>query len=124
MKAILTILGVLFAASTGVAISERTPAPRPQVEVGTIARMVVKQVLPVYPQEMLRQGIEGKVSLEVVVDGTGTVVDVITLRSTNGEFASAACRAVWQWEFVPADPPNPNSRQTFHLPVHFRLVSR
>ena len=54
---------------------------------------------PVYPYEMRRAGITGKVIVSLIVDANGDVQDAFPAKSTRPEFESAAVEAVKQWKF-------------------------
>jgi len=56
---------------------------------------------PVHPYEMRRDGIEGKVMVEMVVDSAGDVIEARAVESSRREFESAAVQAVLKWKFRP-----------------------
>jgi protein TonB len=63
----------------------------------------LKEVPPVYPPQAMRAGIEGHVTLEVVVKSDGTIGDVRVLKSLDAQYGldQAAVSAVRQWQFTP-----------------------
>lgn len=61
----------------------------------------LKKVMPVYPDELRRQGVEGQVELEVGVDEEGTVQGVRVLKSLHPYLDHAAVQALKQWRFEP-----------------------
>jgi TonB family protein len=100
------------------------PATRPQLvgpgdaEVDLISRRVTRLahvpvvrseelvisflVRPEYPEALLEKNIEGKVTVQALVDTIGNVVDVQVLASTGQPmFERAAETAVWQCRFRP-----------------------
>ena len=59
-------------------------------------------VRPEYPEQLLEDNIEGKVTVQALVDTVGQVVDVQVLASTGEPmFENAAKTAVWQCRFRP-----------------------
>jgi TonB family protein len=78
-------------------------------------------VQPFYPDSMLREGIEGRVLVEFVVDSSGepemdTFGEVL---STNVRFTDAVRRAVGQARFTPAVVGGRKVRQLVQLPFRF-----
>jgi TonB family protein len=58
---------------------------------------------PAYPENLRKQGVRGKVILNVRVELDGRVGNAYVLRSTGEEFSAAAVKAVKdQWTFLPA----------------------
>lgn len=58
--------------------------------------------VPVYPQEQIDRGIEGRVMVQALIDTTGRVVDVQLLASSGVRpFERSAAEAVWQYRFRP-----------------------
>jgi TonB family protein len=58
--------------------------------------------LIVYPKEAQKHGIEGTVTLEVVIDTNGNVCKVHILKSSDTIFDSEAIRAMKSAHFIPA----------------------
>jgi len=57
---------------------------------------------PIYPQEQIDRGIEGRVMVQALIDTTGRVVDVQLLASSGVRpFERSAAEAVWQYRFRP-----------------------
>ena len=63
---------------------------------------VVTKVDPKYPEEAKKEGVSGKVVLDVVIDSKGAVVDVNVLEDPDARLSAAAADAVRQWRFEPA----------------------
>jgi TonB family protein len=63
----------------------------------------LRQDPPSYPFEMSAQSVEGKVTLEFVIDRTGTVRSPRVVHSTHKEFEIPAIDAVMDWKFEPAE---------------------
>lgn len=61
----------------------------------------VVQPSPGYPEELRREGVDGEVVVEFVVDTEGRVVKAEAVRWTRREFASQAVKAVLRWRFQP-----------------------
>lgn len=58
-------------------------------------------VQPNYPFEMRRAGISGEVTVEYIVDSSGSVAAVQVIRSSQREFEQPALQAVGKWKFRP-----------------------
>jgi TonB family protein len=71
---------------------------------GITAPRMIKSARPNYPAEAMRAKIEGKVSLEMVVQADGTVGEVRVVRSLDRKFGvdGAAVKAVKEMRFTPA----------------------
>ncbi len=62
--------------------------------------IILKQVKPVYPPEMRERGIEGKVTIEVLVNEAGRVTEARVVSRLGPEaFEEAALTAIRQWEY-------------------------
>ena len=101
-----------------------TPAPAAPVDVTAPLRPEVVtptplvRVPPDYPQSALARGTTGSVTLQFTVTASGTVKDVIVVRSEPpGVFDDAAREAVEQWRYSPqpADRPGVETFLTFSL---------
>lgn len=67
--------------------------------------IIVYATKPIYPSRESELGVEGKVSVQALIDTTGQVVDVQLLGSTGvAAFESSAAEAVWQYRFRPYRP--------------------
>lgn len=93
------------------------------VEVRASGAVVLKQVLPKYPDAMRHRGIEGIVELDIVVDAAGMVVGITTVSATNGTFVTPARNAVWTWEFAISEQMLPDEQVRYRVPIEFRLGS-
>jgi TonB family protein len=71
-------------------------------EAGVSPRLL-SRVTPLYPFEMSAANVEGKVTVEFVIDQDGNVRDAQVLRSTRQEFEAPAIAAILQWKFVPGE---------------------
>jgi TonB family protein len=64
--------------------------------------VIEKLVEPVYPEQAVRNNIEGRVQIQALVDTTGRVVEVQLFASTGEELLERAAEAaVWQCRFRP-----------------------
>jgi TonB family protein len=59
----------------------------------------LKDVRPVYPQQLRDAGIAGKVELRATIGIDGSVRDVQVIQSVHPELDAAAVDAVRQWKF-------------------------
>ncbi len=87
---VLTACGLLMAGDAVPADSQKRPK-------------ILKKVNPVYPEEALRQKIEGKVVIEATTDEKGNVVAAKVLPAKNPQplLEEAALAAVKQWKYEP-----------------------
>ncbi len=110
MTSRISLLAALSLALLGfpVAVADESPAPPPPVEEPAIVTEVdepavpLRPIRPLYPQEMLREGVAGEVVLRFVVDAEGLARDVQAVRSNHPAFTRAAVRAVLAARFRPA----------------------
>lgn len=76
-----------------------------------------------YPQEALRQGIEGQLALEFTVQRDGSVADLEVVESLHPLCDSAAVEGVRSVEFIPAKRDGEPIPIRLHLPVKFQLTA-
>lgn len=62
---------------------------------------VLHQVVPSYPDELRRQGIEGQVELQVGIDEEGNVGGVRVLKPLHPYLDNSAVQALKQWKYEP-----------------------
>ncbi|MCM2274343.1 MAG: energy transducer TonB, partial [Candidatus Didemnitutus sp.] len=90
------------------AVADESPAPPPAATEPAIVTEVdepavpLRPIRPLYPQEMLREGVAGEVVLRFIVDAEGLARDVQAVRSNHPAFTRAAVRAVLAARFRPA----------------------
>jgi TonB family protein len=84
--------------------------------------MAVKTVMPVYPEEAVRRGIEGVTQIKVGIEKDGTVAKIKVQPGTDPSIKKALADAVRQWVFMPhsGNPERPErplslNRLTFHF---------
>ena len=81
------------------------------------------RVMPIFPEAARKEGIGGRVVLEVVLDEHGFVDRIKVLRGLPDypEFDEAAIAAVMQWRYEPARKDGEPVRVLFTVVVNFRL---
>jgi TonB family protein len=62
----------------------------------------ISTLMPAYPEELRRQGIQGEVKLQVAIEAKGTVAGVKISQPLHPYLDFAAVQAVRQWTFEPA----------------------
>jgi TonB family protein len=70
-------------------------------EPGVNLPRALKTAKPFYPREPYDAGVQGAVSLELVVDATGLAGDVRVLKSLHPDLDEAAIASARQWRFAP-----------------------
>ena len=80
----------------------------------------IEQHAPVYPEEALSAGLEGTVILQLEIDETGSVVDVIVLEGPQ-ELSVAAVEAARKWKFKPGRADGKPISTSIVMPIHFKL---
>ena len=65
-----------------------------------LAGMLLQKVLPVYPDQARRQGVQGQVVLKAVIGKDGTIAELRPLQGPE-ELTAAAIDAVQHWRFRP-----------------------
>jgi TonB family protein len=82
----------------------------------------IKKIDPTYPDKARRAGIQGDVSLDVIVLADGTVKSVMVAKSLDTVFGldQAAIAAVRQWKYPPLSDGR-GSRPPLRIVVPFRL---
>jgi protein TonB len=80
-------------------------------------------VQPIYPEEAIKQKIEGRVILELTLDKAGSVSEVSVIKG-NPVLAKAAATAVKQWQYQPFLLNNQPVELTIRFPVDFSLSGR
>jgi RNA polymerase sigma factor (sigma-70 family) len=95
--------------ANALAVAARPLAASPSSVLGPtfdVAQLDQKPIMtrpfqPAYPFKMSRAGIEGNVTVEMVIDAAGKVASAQVLRSSNKEFEAATLAAVMRWQFTP-----------------------
>jgi len=76
---------------------------------------------PNHPQQLLKQGIEGSVTLDFVVNSEGEVLNPTVLSSTDERFNEAALDAVKLWNFIPFRENGIYYASRARLPINFKI---
>lgn len=82
----------------------------------------VSQVSPVYPPELRKAKIEGRVTLAFVVTEDGRVEDPRVENSSRPEFEKPALDAVRRWRFRPGEKDGKPVRAFCSLPMRFHFT--
>ena len=104
------------------ATAQRTERARPVVA-DRGPRPLAGNPMPEYPRTSLRSGAEGMVLLNILVDASGTPVDVEVVQRSgvrDRNLDRAAIDAVRQWRFEPAIRGGKAVSSSVQLPVDFR----
>ncbi|MBU0992826.1 MAG: TonB family protein [Proteobacteria bacterium] len=80
-----------------------------------------KRVMPVYPEQLEKEEIEGEVLLEVTIDEKGVVVDATIKRSDHELFSKAAIDAMLSSSFEPGIQNGQPVATKIDIPVKFIL---
>jgi TonB family protein len=83
--------------------------------------VLVKYDAPEYPEQAKRAGLEGNVTVELVVGEDGRVVDASVVDSSDPAFEEAAVEAASRCEFRPAKLDGNPTRVRVRVPYQFRL---
>jgi periplasmic protein TonB len=83
----------------------------------------VKSVAPAYPAAMRRDHVSGLVTLRVVVNENGDVLERTVTKSSRPEFEAPALEAVQQWKFKPAKKGGIAVKATISIPIKFTAES-
>ena len=97
--------------ATGNAMDESNPTP------------AAGNPKPIYPKIAIRRGIEGDVSLRVMLTASG-VVSSVTVEKPSGSrlLDAAAVSAVKQWQFNPAMYQGEPAASVTTVPIEFKLI--
>ena len=99
------------------------PVPDPVLTEASIDPRALAAFQPDYPGAMIRQGMEGKVTVRVTIGPDGRVIDIERLSATDDAFWLATQRhALRKWRFRPATRDGVAIGSTRILTVHFRLA--
>ena len=76
----------------------------------------------VYPKKALKDGIEGKVVVEFVIEANGSVTNVKVFKSVNPDLDKEAVRVVSMMpKWKPGSQGGKNVRSRFRIPINFQL---
>lgn len=74
-----------------------------------------------YPRQAVRQGVEGRVFVQFVVDESGNAVDPVILRDIGAGCGEAAVKAIQKVKFTPGKQNGTPVKVKFSLPVSFEI---
>jgi TonB family protein len=83
--------------------------------------VVIKQVTPIFPTNLRRAGVEGRVTARFTVGTDGRVHDARVLDTSDPEFCRPVIEAVEQWTFKPGLVDNKPVNTRLTQPVTFSL---
>lgn len=94
-----------------------------QLEVDSIVARYPGSAAPAYPIEMLKQGVQGSVTTQYVVDTTGfaDTTSLRILRTTNPDFTEAVRAALPLMRFFPAKVGDKKVRQLVEQEFSFKI---
>lgn len=105
-------------------LQEQQKSKTPPVEHGKFDAepQLVKQVQPDYPEEAMKQSLEGLVWLQMLVGEDGTVVETKVQKSDAEVFNKAAIKAGSQWVFKAAMLNGKPVASWITVPFRFKLM--
>lgn len=111
---------------TGTVIDPPLPPPHVPVFVeSTIAPNALGSFQPDYPGAMIRQGLDGSVTVRVIISPEGRVTDIVKISATDEAFWLATQRhALRKWRFRPATRDGVAVESSKTLTVRFTLTDR
>jgi TonB family protein len=81
--------------------SDSLPVPTEEYLVSEMPR-VLTEIRPVYPKEAKEKGIEGPVTLDILIDESGKVRQAVILSGLGYGLDEAALKSIFQFKFYPA----------------------
>jgi protein TonB len=94
---VLALIAVTWSAMA--AIEKPLPVSDPAV---VTQPQLIEKVNPTYPEDARNAKVSGIVVLEAVIDKTGAVGDIKTIKEPDASLGKAAVDAVKQWRYKPA----------------------
>ncbi|MEL7833577.1 energy transducer TonB [Fodinibius sp. Rm-B-1B1-1] len=77
-----------------------------------------------YPKEAVKQGISGRVFLQVIVDENGQAQNPKVIRDIGGGCGDAAAEAITKVDFKPGVHEGEKVKVKYSLPVTFKIENR
>jgi len=115
------VVGGVAGGAAGGVIGGQGAGPIPVNQV-TNPPILLARVMPEYPQQARRRGIEGLVLLEAILDREGRIEDNIKVLQSIPSLDEAAQRALRRWRFKPARDNNGRPlRVILEVPIRFVL---
>jgi TonB family protein len=98
------------------------------VDEAGIRKSAYKKTLPTFPESSRKRRSEGVAVVQLVYDGTGTVVEVEVLEAPDAEIGEAIVNAVRHWKFKPSSirgkPVNIRGKLTFYCVIDPKGIGR
>lgn len=82
------------------------------------------QPAPIYPDDLRKNGDEGTVVVEFLVDKEGNVYNPVVLRASHPGFIDSAVRAIARWKFEPGQSRGRRVRFRMSVPLMFTIAGR
>ena len=115
------VIGGVTGGQTGGVIGGQGKDPLPVDQVAN-PPLLLSRVMPDYPQQARRRGVEGLVLLEAILDLDGRIEDDVKVLQSIPSLDRAAVDALRRWRFRPArDRENQPVRVILEVPVRFVL---
>ncbi|MEO0144918.1 MAG: energy transducer TonB [candidate division WOR-3 bacterium] len=83
----------------------------------------IRTVMPEYPEVARKAGLEGRVTVAVIVDENGNVIHAEVVNSTNKVFEEPALKAAYQYKFKPGMMKDRKVKVRVIIPFAFKLQS-
>ena len=82
----------------------------------------IEQITPIYPQNLIKAGLEGSTVVGAFIDYKGKVKETIILKSSSyREFDNAAMESIQRVSFKPAKHKGEDVGVWIHIPINFKL---
>jgi TonB family protein len=107
--------------SVELAFTLRDSPPHRMGDEGVSAPVLVKEMKPDYPAAAKRQGVEGTVELEGVVQTDGSINDIRVTKSVDARLDQAAVTALGQWRFRPGQKDGAPVRVLILVELSFKV---
>jgi TonB family protein len=124
MRNILVLTAIFILSFSGHAFAQSTPDPSQDqfIDVSEEPHETVPlEKLIVYPDSALRNGIEGKVTLQALIGKDGSVEKVEVVKSDNAIFNDAAIDAMRREKFTPGNLNGTPLKLWITQTINFRL---
>jgi protein TonB len=111
---------------SAVGTAKKSDPPMLRIEVWSLEQVDQKPTVRYqsrlkYPSLMRQRGIEGNVTVEVLVDPFGEVLDATAVDFTRDDFVQAALASVSRWRFRPGKRDGRPVHVRFQIPIEFSL---
>jgi TonB family protein len=86
---------------------------------GVSSPTAVRDAKPVYPEDVMRAGVQGSVELEGIVEVDGTIGNIRVTRSLDERLDAEAVKALEQWRFKPGQKDGQDVRVLISVEMSF-----